>query len=363
MWAALLWAGTQLPQADVPFAHTDGASRADLLALSGLGLHRVAGSLPAWLLTATTIVVALMRLLPRGGAQADPEATTEPERSIDEAQLAPRIRAVHKGFRATGDHRWVLGHAPLGRGLFAAGATALLAGWLMHGLTSPAVVVETNADGSVRAYKLEANRPGQRVAITGRCRAATAGVTCALAEGDVTGQPTLVPGQPATFGGQSLTWVGRATPPVATEGRLRWMRTVGDKPPAWYGFDLPVGSAVDIPALQARAALIDGARGGPVIAAAVSGRALLAAAPGLINGPATMRLDPSSRLRLRLGDQVPMWWWLLGAVLAVIGILLLGVFPVAEVRLSAGQAKVVSCNRPALQGRLERALEAAQEAS
>ena len=365
LWAALLWSGTQLPQADVPFAHTDGATRGDLLALSGLGLHRVAGSLPAWLLTAATIVVALARLLPvlAPNGRAAPSAPLD--HPIAEAQLAPRIRAVHAGFRdgRSGDGTWVLGHAAVGRWLLAAGATALLVGWLLHGLTSPAVLIETRADGTVYAHTLDANRPGPRVAISGRCRPDGAAFSCSLAEGDVTGQPSISAGQSATFGGQTLTWVGQAPPTIASQGRLRWMRTVGDARPAWYGFDLPVGSAVDIPALSARAALVDGARAGPVIAASVAGQALLAAAPGLITGPATMRLDPPPRLRMRLGDVVPPWWWLVGALLALVGVVFLAMLPAAEVRLLNGRASVVSCNQPALRGRLERALQAAEEAS
>ena len=368
LWAILLWSGSQLPQADVPFAHTDGGSRADLLALGGLGLHRLAGSLPAWLLTAATIVVGLMRLLQPSTTRlaavvAVPEAPALAAASTTADALAPRLQALDARFRTLDAGGFRLGHAALGRALLAVGVTLLLIGWLLHGLVKPAVIVETDVNGAVTAYQQEAGRRGAPVQLTGRCTANESGLTCALAGSDATGQPNLAKGKPAQLGERMLTWVGGATPAVATRGGLRWLQAVDGGRAAWYGFTLPIEAAVDIPALHARVALVDGARAGPVVAATVRDQAMLAAAPGLIRGAAAMRLDPPPRARLRLGAMVAPWWWLFGAGLSLLGLLLVAVLPAAEVRLTGSGAIVTSCNAPPLRRRIERALQAAAEGS
>ncbi len=378
LWAILLWSGTQLPQADVPFAHTDGGTRADLLALRGLGLHRLAGSLPAWLLTATTIVVGLTRLIqprttrhsavepPASAADvagAGPSAATDGAAGITADALAPRLQALDARFRTLDADRFRLGHAAAGRALLAVGAGLLLIGWLLHGLADPALIIETDANGAVAAHVAEAGRRGASGQVTGRCTPNGPGLTCALAGGGATGQPSLAKGKPASVGERVLTWVGSATPAVATRGRLRWLQAVDGRRAAWYGFSLPPGAAVEIAALHARAALVDGARAGPVVAMAVRSQAMLAAAPGLIRGAAAMRLDPPPRARLRFGAMVAPWWWLFGAGLSLLGLLLASVLPAAEVRLTARGAIVTSCNAAPLRRRIERALQAAAEGS
>ncbi|MCO4759955.1 MAG: hypothetical protein KC502_00495 [Myxococcales bacterium] len=354
LWALLLWTGTQVPQADAPLSHSDALARADLLSLVGLGLHRIAGSLPAWLLVAATAVMAVARM-----AAPNLVATT----AVNSDGLMQRLSGLDHRFRQRTPTTLTLGHGTLGRRFLAAGTLLVVVGWLLGGMTPAPVVIQTDAKGAVAAYRIDGGRAGKSAAITGRCAPQADGLACTLAGPGVAAQATVAPGVPAHVGSRKLTWVARAAAPTATHGALRWRRSVNNQKPTWYGFELPVGAAVQIPALDARAVLVDGAHAGPLIAASVGGKALLAASPGLISGPAMMRLDSPSRAQLLLSDPISPWWWRAGMILLLLGLILVAALPAVEVILVDSQATVVHCNQAALRRSIERAFEASAEES
>lgn len=371
LWVLLLWAGGQVPQADIPLAHTDGASRADLLAVQGLGLHRIAGSLPAWLLAATTVFVAIARGVAAVATSSDHSSPSPRPADVAGADshgdrydaIATKLMAIHPGFRPTKQGGFCLGYGAIGRGLLGFGVILCATGWLLSGVIQPAVVLQTDASGRVAAHRAEAGRPGSVVPITGRCDvtpasgAARQRLACTLMGTGLAGPISLEAGAPAHVGPNSLTWVANSPGASGDRGRLRWRRAIAGGPAAWYGFNLPVGAAVDIPDLHARAALIAAGNAGPVVAAAVDHRAFIAASPGLVRGRATMRLDPTTRQRLRFGPTVSTWWWLVGGALVLAGLVLIAFLPVAVVRVDGGAIALGACNSSALRGRIERALD------
>ncbi len=349
LWLALLWAGTQVPQAWAPLGHPDGGSRADLLAMAGLGLHHLAGSLPTWLLAASTLVVAAARLLHR------PAESPATERL---SSLEARLGKVVGGAtwrRSSGGRALRFGPVVAFRALLAIAAVLVLTGWLVHGHGVAPTILQTDAAGSVTALAVDAGRRVATASVSGRCSQQQGTLECTLAGAtpglaDVQGQVVVAPGRPATIGAQTVTLLAHRPLHTVDRGRLRWRRggpgatdaaasdQNQDAKATWYAFELPAGKSVTVPSLGAQVSLVDGRRAGPLVVASASGKVSVAAAAGVVVGAPTMRLEAARAARVVVGQDHARWFWAGAGVLLLLAFAIFLTSPIAEVRVSAGGA-------------------------
>lgn len=353
-WLVLLLLATQIPQRHAPLTVADGLGRSDMAVLTALGLDRLAGSGLLWLVVALTAVVWIGRLLfvpavarIRGDADGHVHTADRLEKGLRAASdPAPTIRRVadDRAIRIEfGALRWGR------RTAFAAAALALvLFGWAVSEPAPELLEVTLGAPGTpspVAAWTVESGHLVPATpARTGRCDRAGEGLRCSL---QLAGEPlefSLQPGGVARSGRRLVAWTGSASDPDSAAGRLLWRANGGAKGP-WYALDATAGQALTVPALQARLALINSQRSGPLLFGQQrqgdAAMAFVQAAPELLPaGQATARLQTPPRVRLLLTSDLPPALLALAVVLALLAALLLFAVPGLELEVSAKDGSI-----------------------
>ena len=247
--AALVWLGSQWPQARAPLIVADGLSRSDVLALDGLGLTAWAQSLPVILWFLVAVAVAIAR---------------------------------------TGPSVWQR-RGTVVRGALVALALGSMGGWLAADArtSSPTwldVQVVTQQTANQPAIAAWHNQAGRSVAApgvwSGQCTAlADQQLQCTVTGPGMQTSAHLNPTRATATAAGTFAWVATFARPTAQVSAIRRSTT----PAAAHRVDLQAGRAVQVPVWQAdRVVAWVGAQTGPAILIAGPTTTLVAVPPRLV---------------------------------------------------------------------------------